>query len=47
MPTLRDSVVINAYAPGVKTEGMQFAGSDLTGSHLIYGGGPDDEATPF
>ena len=44
---LRDSVVINAYAPVVQTEGMQFAGSDLTGSHLIYGGGPDDEATDF
>jgi hypothetical protein len=33
----------------VKTEGMQFAGSDLTGSHLIYGGGPEleDEAPDF
>ena len=38
---LRDAVVINAYAPWVRTEGMQYAGSDLTGSHLIYGGGPD------
>ena len=38
---LRDAVVINAYAPDVRTEGMQYAGSDLTGSHLIYGGGPD------
>jgi hypothetical protein len=34
-------VVINAYAPGVRTDGMRFAGADLTGSHLIYGGGPD------
>ena len=38
---LREAVVINAHAPGVLTEGMQYAGSDLTGSHLIYGGGPD------
>jgi len=36
---LRDAVVINAYAPDVLTEGMQFVGADLTGSHLIYGGG--------
>jgi len=38
---LRDAVVINAYAPNVRTDGMRFAGADLTGSHLIYGGGPD------
>ena len=38
---LRGAVVINAYAPDVCTEGMRFAGADLTGSHLIYGGGPD------
>jgi uncharacterized protein YjbI with pentapeptide repeats len=35
---LREAVVINAYAPDVLTEGMEFAGSNLTGSHLIYGG---------
>ena len=38
---LRDAVVINAYAPGVRTQRMHYAGADLTGSHLIYGGGPD------
>ena len=37
---LREAVVINAYSPDVLTEGMQFAGADLTGSHLIYGGAP-------
>jgi hypothetical protein len=31
--------VINAYAPGVRSEGIRYAGADLTGSHLIYGGG--------
>ncbi len=36
---LREAVVINAYSPDVLTDGMQFAGADLTGSHLIYGGG--------
>ena len=38
---LRDAVVINAYAPNVRTDGLRFAGADLTGSQRIYGGGPD------
>jgi len=36
---LRDAVVINAFAPDVRSEGIRYAGADLTGSHLIYGGG--------
>ena len=36
---ISDAVVINAFAPRVRTKGMRYAGADLTGSHLIYGGG--------
>ena len=36
---LRSALVINAYAPGVNTAGMRYAGADLLGSNLIIGGG--------
>ena len=36
---LRTAVVINAFAPDVRTEGIRYAGADLTGSDLIIGGG--------
>ena len=36
---LRSAVVINAFAPYVRTEGIRFAGANLTGSDLIIGGG--------
>jgi hypothetical protein len=32
-------VIINAFAPNVLAEGVRFAGANLTGSHLIIGGG--------
>jgi len=35
---LSDAVVINAYAPGVRADGIRYVGADFTGSHLIYGG---------
>lgn len=36
---LRTAVVINAFAPDVRTDGIRYAGADLTGSDLIIGGG--------
>ena len=36
---LRDAVVINAFAPNVQVVGVRFVCANLTGSHLIIGGG--------